>query len=219
MNEPGRREIEAALAGGREAARALATALLPVIQRRVARALFRRGGKGGRDPRQELADLTQEVFAALFADSGRALRSWDETRGVPLGAFVALIADREVASILRSGKRSPWTEEPTSDDDLSAVQVDAASPVDEVIGSRDLLGKVLARIEAQLSPQGLLLFHAIYVEELSVEETCARSGLSADAVYAWRSRLAKQLRALAQEVLSDSSTSPRIPPRGPIDDR
>src|SRR5687768_1618744 len=83
----------------------------------VARGLARRMVKArGRDLRQEVEDLTQEVFVALFADDARALRLWDPARGASLANFVGLLAEREVASILRSGRRSPWTEDPTASD-------------------------------------------------------------------------------------------------------
>src|SRR5262245_51304251 len=107
-------QVNAALGGDKGAIRALVAALSPVIQARVARALLRRrAASKARDIRQEVEDLTQEVFVALFADGGRTLREWSPSRGLSLLNFAGLVAEREVASIMRSGRRSPWTEDPT----------------------------------------------------------------------------------------------------------
>src|SRR5262245_1194983 len=105
-----RARIEAALAGDEGAVRQLVDELGPVIQARVARALLRRAS--GRSVRQEVEDLTQEVFASLFEDDGRILRAWDETRGLSLKNFVGLVAGRQATSILRSGRTTPWRDDP-----------------------------------------------------------------------------------------------------------
>ena len=60
--------VRDALSGDRKALRELVDALTPVIQARVVRALLRRRGQAaGRDIRQEVEDMTQDVFSALFA--------------------------------------------------------------------------------------------------------------------------------------------------------
>ena len=76
--------LERVLAGDAASSRALVAALLPVVQARVARVLVRRRGGSGRDVRQEVEDLSQEVFAILFADGARVLRAWDPSRGLSL---------------------------------------------------------------------------------------------------------------------------------------
>ena len=105
--------LDQALAGDVAATRRLVAAIMPIVQARVARTLVRRRGGSGRDARQEVQDLAQDVFAALFADDGKVLRAWDPVRGLTLASFCGLVAEREAASILRSGRRSPWTEAAT----------------------------------------------------------------------------------------------------------
>lgn len=197
-------DIEHALGGDVTAVRLLISHLTPVIQARVARGLLRRQGQaGGRVLRQELEDLSQEVFCALFADGGRVLKSWQPDRGASLANFVGLVAERQVASILRSGKRSPWTEDPTEGADLDRA-LGATESAEVKIESKQLLQRLLDLLRAKLSPQGLQIFYSLYVEQRSVAEVQAEYGLSADAVYAWRSRLGKQVRLLAAQIQSDS---------------
>ena len=59
------------------------------------------------------------------------------------------------------------------------------------------------RLRERLSPQGFWLFQLLYVEERSVEETCGAAGLTADAVYAWRSRIGKLARQVRDEVVEE----------------
>jgi RNA polymerase sigma-70 factor (ECF subfamily) len=191
--------LDLALSGDPAAIRRLVALLTPVVQVRVARILVRRRAGSGRDVRQEVADLTQEVFATLFSDGTRALRSWDPGRGLSLMSFCGLIAEREASSILRSGRRSPWTESATELEELEA-SLSHVPDAEMSIASREQLARVFDRLAECLSPRGLELFHRLIVEEETVESVCATTNMSADAVYAWRSRIGKVVRKLAAEI-------------------
>ncbi len=209
--DPTPAQLRAALAGDAAAVRALVDHLTPVVQARVARALLRRErGAAGRDVRQEVEDIAQEVFVSLFEDGGRVLKTWRPDGGLSLRNFVGLVAERQAASILRSGRRSPWTEDPTLHEDLDR-DAGASVPLDAGVASRDLMRAVLERLREQLSPQGLHLFQRLLVEERAVEEVCAELSMTPDAVYAWRSRLGKLVRKLAQQLSSESWPPRPIP--------
>jgi DNA-directed RNA polymerase specialized sigma24 family protein len=200
--------VEEALLGRREAVRALIDGLTPVIQARVARVLLRRrvGPQKGRSVQQEVADLSQEVFVSLFESEGRALRSWRADGGLSLEGFVGLVAERQVISILRSGKRSPWKDEPVDAESMDGIAEQRAGPERE-IASREQLRQLLDRVRETLSPRGLELFERLIVLEEPVERVCADTKMSRDAVYAWRSRLSKTVKQLASEMEKDDSTS------------
>jgi RNA polymerase sigma-70 factor (ECF subfamily) len=201
--------VERALARDGEALRALVDALTPVIQARVARALLRRAASAsGRNIRQEVADLTQDVFAALFAEQGKALRAWKPERGLSLANFVGFVAERQVASILRTTRRSPWTEDPTLMEELDTPE-DAPS-VELRLESQQMLEALLDRLREELSPLGLSLFELIFIQQRTVPEVCAQTGMSREAVYAWQSRLGRLCRKLGAELLSDPQAPPRI---------
>ncbi|HVF59700.1 MAG TPA: sigma-70 family RNA polymerase sigma factor [Thermoanaerobaculia bacterium] len=193
--------VREALAGDPAALNRLVAALTPVVQARVARTLLTRQAHlaGGRNVRQEVEDLTQEIFLSLFANGARVLRSWQAERGLSLQNFVGLVSERQVVSVLRSGKRNPWREEPALMEDLDAVALDDGP--EEVTASREQQRLLLDGLRERLSPLGRQLFELLFVRELSPAETMAASGLSADAVYKWRSRL----RRLAQELLAELS--------------
>lgn len=203
--------VKQAIARDRQAVREIVDALTPVIQARVARALLRRkGAVGNRDVRQEVEDLTQEVFLRLFADGGRALGQWDPERGLSLLNFAGLLAEREVSSILRSRTKSPFTEDPTEHEDLDRSTESDRSP-ERVVASRETMVAVLQIVKGRLSDRGLELFHFLIIEERSAEEVCAITGMSTDAVYAWRSRLGKLVREIGAGLMSEAASERRRP--------
>jgi RNA polymerase sigma factor (sigma-70 family) len=207
-------EIRRALAGEEAALTRLVQKLTPVIQSRVARGLLlrRTGRAAGRDVRQEVEDFSQEIFLALFADNGKALRSWQPERGLSLLNFVGLVAERQLISILRSGKRNPWKEESTLPEDLDRAAPDRGP--EEITASREQLRHLLRRLTEELSPLGRHLFDLLFLRELPPEEVMKQTGMSPDAVYAWRSRL----RKLAGRLLAERSEN-RLETRTPLKDR
>jgi RNA polymerase sigma factor (sigma-70 family) len=194
-----------ALAGDQAALTRLVAVLTPVVQARVARTLLARRSRlgRGRDVRQEVEDLTQEVFLSLFARNAHVLRGWQAERGLSLENFVGLVAERQVFSSLRSGKRNPWKEEPSLIEDLDAAAPDSGP--EEVTASREQLSLLLDRLREEVSPLGWQLFDLLFIQELPLPEVRAATGLSADAVYAWRSRLRRLAKEQAAEVLSGSA--------------
>jgi RNA polymerase sigma factor (sigma-70 family) len=194
--------IRRALAGDPTALTGLVAVLTPVVQARVARTLLARRHRlaAGRDVRQEVEDLSQEVFLAMFSRDGHVLRGWQAERGLSLESFVGLVAERQVLSFLRSGRRNPWKEDPTLADGELEPEAPDRGP-EEVAASREHLSLLLDRLHEELSPLGRRLFELLFVQDLSQAEVQSASGLSADAVYAWRSRL----RRLAQKLLAEMS--------------
>jgi RNA polymerase sigma-70 factor (ECF subfamily) len=197
--------LRSALEGDAGATRRLVDRLTPVIQARVTRGLLRRGPAAGkRDARQEVGDLTQEVFLALFRDGARALRSWDPARGLSLENFVGLLAQHQVSSILRTGRTSPWVDLPTEAVTLERVAAQGAAP-DHTAASREMLQSLLLQVTSKLSPRGQEMFWRLLVREEPVQAVCESTGMTPEAVYAWRSRLARLARELIAEQTAEST--------------
>lgn len=196
-----RQTLEAALEGQRQAIGELVATLTPVIQARAARALARSGRGRGRDARQELSDLVQEVLLLLFRHDAQVLRGWKPTGGLSLVNFVGLVAEREVGHIARSGRRSPWALDPTEETALERAAPAVAS-AEAGVGARDLFERVHERLQVELSDQALQLFRLLVIEELPAAEVGTITGLSADAIYTWRHRLLRRARQLLTELSS-----------------
>ncbi len=194
--------VNGAVAGDPKALSRLIDLLTPLVQVRVARILLRRSaGNAQHDIRQDVEDFVQEVFIQLFADGAKVLRSWQTDRGLSLANFVGLVAERRVISILRSGRRNPWREEPTAPEELDVIRQDGP---ENQVANRDLLRQLLGRLQQKLSPLGWRLFHSIFVEEKTVTEIVAAESMTADAVYAWRSRLRRQAQKILRSLESES---------------
>jgi DNA-directed RNA polymerase specialized sigma24 family protein len=201
--------LPGALAGDAASTRALVELLTPIVHVRVARVLLRSGSgrRQGRDVRQEIEDFVQEVFTAIFANGARTLRAWDPSRSMSLANYVGMVAEHQVASILRSQRRSPWKEEATSSEAL-ALETGTSAGAESRVYSREVLAKLVERLRDELTPLGLHLFQLIVVEEKSVEATCEATAMTPDAVYAWRSRLGKLARKHLGEITRDAPVDP-----------
>jgi RNA polymerase sigma factor (sigma-70 family) len=178
---------------------ALVSRLLPVVQTEVGYALLRGARVESRDPRQEIRDFVQDVFVSLLAKDGKTLRAWDPERGRSLDSYVRLIARRQVAAILRSGRKSPWTDKPVAGDELERDLPEPSTSTFAKLESNEQLDRVLDGLRTRLDERGMLLFQMLYVEERSVEEVMAATEMTRDAVYAWRSRFRKLVAKLAEE--------------------
>jgi RNA polymerase sigma factor (sigma-70 family) len=199
--------VRRALDGDAQAARQLATALLPVVHARVGRLLLRfRSAARQRDVRQEVEDLTQHTMLALFSSGGRALRAWTPDRGLALPQFVGLLAEREVYTVLRSRRKSPWTDDPTEDEALHA-NADVQPGPELVIASRELALATVARAFERLSERGREMFQWLFVDDRPVEEICEVTGMKPGAVYVWRNRITQLLREIAKQLQSEPGGS------------
>ena len=214
--------FDKAVAGDAEATRRLILELAPIIQVRVLRCLGAYGGaRNRRDLRQEVQDLAQEVYLLLFADQARVLRSWQQERGLSLRNFVGLVAERHTISVLRSRRRNPFTDETTADGDVDAAKDAEAvesgrttTNAEETVASREVLREVVLRLERQQSPLGVLLFERLIVREEPVAEIQAETGLSAPALYMWRSRLLRAAKTLIAEITLEKQPRQRTPHHG-----
>ena len=208
--EPDLTTIDRALSGDRRAVKSLIDHITPVIQARVARALLKdpRGRSRG-SVREEVADISQEVFAALFADEGRVLRTWDPEKGLSMQNFVGLVAHRQTLSILRTGKRNPYTEDPTLDTELDSY-TPPTNELAEAVEARDVARAVFESMDAQLSPLGRRLFELIVLEEREVTEVAEEMGMGTAAIYAWRSRLGKLMRKEYEKIVSQTRHEQQI---------
>lgn len=200
------RLIRLAVSGDRGAAHALVRRLAPTVQHCVVRLLLSSGAVGAR-LRQELEDLTQEVFAALFSNAGRDLLRWDPLRGMKLESFVSLLAHRHTISVLRSRRQSPLQAAGME----SLQDGEAPEPsIEDIVEAREDLERVARQLHEQLSPLGLEMFYRSFVWGQSVEVICRETSSSADSVYQWRARLKNVVRAIAESSAANQDASHAI---------
>jgi RNA polymerase sigma-70 factor (ECF subfamily) len=190
--------VERACAGDAAHVERLVARLLPVV-----RSVMRNRLRGAADPGSMVEDGTQELFLRLFADRGRVLRRWSPAAGLPLERYVALVADRLAVSLVRAWARG---RDHATLEEVANTLTAGDPPPDQWLHSRQALGLLFDALAARLSPLGRRLFELLFVEERSTESICEATGISADSVYAWRSRLRR--RALELVALVESHRGP-----------
>ncbi|MEQ9504167.1 MAG: sigma-70 family RNA polymerase sigma factor [Deltaproteobacteria bacterium] len=203
--------IERALARDPAACRALVDRLTPAIQRQVNAALVRRR----RGSRQDVLDLTQEVFRILLDEDGRILRGWDPKRGATLEGWVGMVAERRVLNILTSGRQSGHAEDAQDPADFDQDIAEGPTPELQAI-SKQQLSQLLEGIQRELSDQGFEMFRLLFVEQRDVAWIMEHHQMSRDAVYAWRSRIRKTLMKVFEQIESDPATEPGRKQRGAL---
>jgi hypothetical protein len=199
--EPAATSLLCALrAGERQAARRLVDALTPSVRAGVAEELLLRRSRRGREPRQEVEDITQSVLLYLFANGARALLRWDPARGRELKSFVGLVARRVTAATLRSRRRSPWSDDPVLPEDLDEQNATPTAGPESSAVSRDMLAALTDRVRARLTARGVEMFEMLFLDERPTEDICALTGMAPHAVYRWRGRLSQMVKEIAAEL-------------------
>ncbi len=167
----------------------------------------------GRDPRQDVLDLSQEVLLGLFERDARELRRWDPARGRSLDSFVRLVTRRRVARILGQRVGNPWADDPTDPVDLDA---DDDEPLTRRLENRQELDSVLVALHAKMTVRDQELFELVFVEELDPADVATRMDMTRAAVNAWSYRMRKFARAVAiQFDPVESSGDPTTPKEKP----
>jgi RNA polymerase sigma-70 factor (ECF subfamily) len=165
----------------------------------VTSVLFRRGGAAhGRNLRQEVEDMVQEVYEFLLANDGRRMLAWDPDKG-SAKTFFGLLAERCVLNILSSRRKSPWTEDPVEEQHLDRRE-DKSAGLEQTVGSREMLRALGERLLEALNDRDRRLFEALYIQQKDDEEVRELMGIGRDALYQARSRLLQRVRKLAADM-------------------
>jgi hypothetical protein len=103
-------------------------------------------------PEHDIQDAAQEVWLALFADHGRALRAWRPEAGMSFDNYVGMIAERRSFSMQR--RRRTRVDGQPLDEDNEASAACCQQP-ERLAGARELLGRVIAHVERTFSSEVL----------------------------------------------------------------
>lgn len=175
--------VQRLLRGDMDARKAMIERLQPTIRRRVSRALRQQRLATAYDAN----DLEQDVMMLLLERQDRILGLWDPERGLSLDNFVGLVAQRTASTILRSGRKAGWAEQPT---DVAALpaEIDLETP-EHHIAEREELELILTRVRARLTERGVVLMDALLEAPESIEQLRAHLKMSASAMHSFKSRL------------------------------
>jgi RNA polymerase sigma factor (sigma-70 family) len=178
----------------RAARNRLAALTIPILKWRTRRVLMRYAQSRAR---YHAEDLLQEVLLLWWVRLPRLLDSWDQARGLSLGNFFGLFAERCAISFLRSKRRSGWPERPAS-----AEVVDEATgghDPQSSLGARHDLTRVLDQLARQLSSRAASVVDLAILRDASVADAARQLGMSETSVYATLSRARGVARQIARD--------------------
>ena len=192
MHSSDARLVEAALRREPGGVRALVAHLAPVIRYQVARVLLSDPyGSPARNLPSEVDDMFQEVLLQLFSNDARDLRRWKAESA--LRTYVACIARRRTRALLKARCSNPWYLEPAEAERAERL-ISQEPDAERVLVARQVLQRAFHNTMEGLSSLGVQVARHLFCQELSASETARRVGLSTDAVYQWKSRIARSLR-------------------------
>jgi RNA polymerase sigma-70 factor (ECF subfamily) len=165
--------------------------LEPVFRVRIAKVLLAAGDASRRD----VEDLCQDTFVALLVDDGRLARLWDPASGLSFENYAGLKARHLAIDYVRKKRDVLWLD----DEPCESLEpkVDSCLSPERVVVTNDFLSKVFEKLRAELSEFGRKILELLFVENREVAEVCRIMGMTAESVYAWRSRLGRRIEEIA----------------------
>jgi RNA polymerase sigma-70 factor (ECF subfamily) len=151
-------------------------------------------------PRQEAADLTQEVLAVVVRELGAFSHA-----GHP-GSFrgwLRTITANRARAFLRGAER----ERAAGGDSVLGIIEQLEDPHSQVTGAWNaehdahVVRQILKLIETDFEPATVRIFHRLVLDEARASEVAAEMGMTAAAVYAAKSRVLQRVRQEAEGLL------------------
>lgn len=189
--ELARERIAAALRGDRAALADVYTTYSPGVRLAVTAAIRQRP-----ELEAEFEDLVSEVWTRFFSDKCKRLQSYEPERS-PFGYYIRMRAfaiARNLAD-LRMHRSSSMNDALTED----AFVLFADDGLEARLLDRDLLGKLWAEIEPQLTDIDRVLLQKVFVDGQWVREVAPELGLSEAATHRRCQRLRAKIQAIAEK--------------------
>lgn len=188
-------DITAALDGKGRSLRLVTASIEPIIRQTVRRGLRRHGQVYWRSTPADVDDLVQDMYLYLLEKDAKVLRVWDPSRGT---AFLRLVIDRRLITILRSSRLNPARLMPVEDDVLSFLHGTTRDGESRLVAIRALT-ILFDALQRRLTAHGWRMFSAIFIDEWSTDEIAREFKKKPNAVHQWRRRL----RVVCKEVIDE----------------
>jgi RNA polymerase sigma-70 factor (ECF subfamily) len=152
-----------------------------------------------RFPQLTGTDHLEEIYGSLclrlLADDKRRLRSFDASRGTPLGSWLCALARNSAHDFLRAHRRQPWLSKLADD----VTEVEAASDVPDafsVCSDRER-ARALSQLVDGLSERDREFLGA-YLQGFEPEQIAEQLGISVSTVYSKKHKILARLEQAVQ---------------------
>ena len=144
-------------------------------------------------------DHLEEIYGSLclrlLKDDKRRLRSFDPTRGTPLGSWLCALARNSAHDFLRSHRRQPGLCK--LGEDFLEVEAPSDSPDAFSICSEREQARALSQLVEDLSERDREFLGA-YLQGFEPEQIAAQLGISVSTVYSKKHKILARLEQAAQ---------------------
>jgi RNA polymerase sigma-70 factor (ECF subfamily) len=158
--------------------------------------IFQQFGRPSR--REEIEDLCQDVFLALFDQDARKLRQYQGRNGCSLASWIRVVANRLTIDRLRREGRTVSLDDPNNVETsrVREAHPDAKPGPEPQVEEAQRAAKVREMI-GQLPTKDQLFVQLFYFQGLPIEEVAQTIGITTNAAYVRKMRLHEKLRRLA----------------------
>jgi RNA polymerase sigma-70 factor, ECF subfamily len=157
--------------------------------------IFQQFGRPSR--REEIEDLCQDVFLALFDQDARKLRQYQGRNGCSLASWIRVVANRLTIDRLRREGRTVSLDDPNNWETsrVREVEPDRRPGPEPQVEEAERASKVREMI-LQLPPKDQAFVQLFYFQGLPIEEVARTIGITTNAAYVRKMRLHEKLRRL-----------------------
>ena len=157
--------------------------------------IFQQFGRPSR--KEEIEDLCQDVFLALFDQDARKLRQYQGRNGCSLASWIRVVANRLTIDRLRREGRTVSLDDPNNVESsrVREAEPDAKPGPEPLVAEAQRAAKVREMI-GQLPPKDQLFVQLFYFQGLPIEEVAQTIGITTNAAYVRKMRLHEKLRRL-----------------------
>jgi len=147
--------------------------------------------------REEIEDLCQDVFLALFDQDARKLRQYQGRNGCSLASWIRVVANRLAIDRLRREGRTVSLDDPENAESWRARETrpDSRPGPEPQLEAAQRAARVREMI-AQLPAKDQLFVQLFYYQGLPIEEVASTIGITTNAAYVRKMRLHEKLRKL-----------------------
>lgn len=148
--------------------------------------------------RADVDDILQDTLLVFLKAEGGPADRWEPAKG-SFENFAAGKAEHLALDLRRKRRREhAWFE--AEDRGTAEPEVDSSRTPERRLACRQVLAESLKVCRDELSPQGKEMLQMLIVDCLGVREVAATMSMEPAAVYAWRSRLQRRLKEIAQQM-------------------
>ena len=142
-------------------------------------------------------DFVQETWIRVASDDYKVLRQYDASKHLSLDAYIRMITEREICTIIRKERAKKRGRHVTVGISDHEAGLPCHIRYDAKLEARNLANRLYTWLCSRLSDLGVAVLTASFCYGDDVSDTATNLGISSHAVYCWQYKI----RALSREFI------------------